>query len=124
MLDMKVYEVGNLEVLDPSLLSNDAKQALLMAYDSISRRRILMLYDGVRLPDRQALDSAFLLALGFSDPAERAVICADLQDAACRMIWNRLAKSDNARETRMSYDTWKDSGQPFDSQAGEDDGDA
>jgi len=119
MLDMKVYEAEGLEVLDPSLLSNDAKHALLTAYDSISRRKILMLYDGVRLPDRQALDDAFLLALGFSNPEERASLVLDLQGAACRMIWNRLAKSDKERESRMAYDYWKDSGQPFDSQAGE-----
>jgi hypothetical protein len=113
MLDMKVYEVASLEVLDPSQLKDDVKQALLAAYDSISQREILMLYDEVRMPDRGALDDAFLLAIGVVDADERKLLAAKIQDAACRMVWNRLAKSDTSREALMGYDEWLCTGKPF-----------
>ena len=109
---MKVYEVASLEVLDPSQLKDDVKQALLAAYDSLSQREILMLYDEVRMPDRGALDDAFLLAIGVVDADERKLLAAKIQDAACRMVWNRLAKS-TLREALMGYDEWLCTGKPF-----------
>jgi len=36
-----------------------------------------------------------------------------MQDAACRMIWRRMAKASTTRESRQSYDEWLASGQPF-----------
>ena len=114
MLDMKVYEVESLQVFDPAVVSDDTKDALLTAYDSIAGRTIFKIYDEVRLPDRRALDNAFLLALGFEDPKERDWLVSELQEATCRMIWNRLAKSDKGEESRMTFDEWLATGQPFD----------
>ncbi len=114
---MKVYEAKDLDILNPALIPDDARHALINAYDSISRRIILMLYDEVRLPDRKALDRAFLLALGFKDPKERNRLVAELQRATCRIIWNRLAKSDKERESKKTYDQWFATGRPFDRQA-------
>lgn len=113
MLDMKVYEVANLEVLNPKGVPDGAKHALLTAYEATFHRAILMLYDEIRLPDRRALDNAFLLALGFTNPGEREELVSELQEATCRMVWNRLAKSETAREARMTYDEWLTTGQPF-----------
>lgn len=113
-LETTVYEVESLEVLHPALIDEDAREALLSAYDCISRRMILTLYDEVKLPDRKALDNAFLLALGVKDLKERDCLVSELQTAACRVIWNRLAKSDKGEESRMTFDEWLATGQPFD----------
>jgi hypothetical protein len=60
-----------------------------------------------------ALDDAFLEAVGFTDVAERSALVKELHDAACRMIWKRMAKAGNARESRQTYNDWLASGKPF-----------
>jgi len=121
MLDLKVYEASQLDVLDEASVSSPLAKRLMAACGAVARRKILMLYDDVRQPDRIALDDAFLEAVGFDDRAERAALVKELQDAACRMIWNRMAKTDNARESRMSYDEWLATDGPFGEVPDEDD---
>jgi hypothetical protein len=89
------------------------KAALTAAFYQLAERDILMLYDDVRCADRVALDDAFLEAVGFTDAVERSTLVKELHDAACRMIWKRMAKTGNARESWQSYDEWLATGQPF-----------
>jgi hypothetical protein len=113
LLELAVYEVANLEILDPRCLTAKDKAALTAAFYQLSERDILMLYDDVRCADRVALDDAFLEAVGFTDVAERSALVKELHDAACRMIWKRMAKAGNARESRQTYNDWLASGKPF-----------
>ena len=57
------------------------------------------------------LDVAFLRALGFTEDVPK--MCEELQDRTCRMVWRRMAKTENSREARMMYDEWVATGQPF-----------
>jgi hypothetical protein len=111
MLDVKVYEAEQL----PMLRSTGGAIAaeLVAAFDRISTRPISILYDEVRRPDRVALDDVFLRAVGFEDSQERADVLAELHDAACRKVWERQAKAERTRESRQSFDEWRDSGLPF-----------
>lgn len=72
-----------------------------------------MIHDEVSRADRFALDDVFLEAVGFDDPVEWADLVRERHGAACRMIWARMAKSGNARESRMTYDEWLATGKPF-----------
>lgn len=110
MLDLKVYEAKQLPIICPDSANVNA---LLAAFDAISNRQILMIYDEVRREDRRRLDDAFLRCAGFENPVERDKMLADLQDQACRMVWARQAKAGNTREARQSYDDWVLSEQPF-----------
>ena len=113
VLQIPGVDIKRLRVAKASAISPANRRRLTDALNTIASRRYLMLYDDVRQPDRIALDNAFLDAVGFSDPAERAEVVRELHDAACRMIWNRMAKTDNARESRMTYDEWLATGKPF-----------
>ena len=122
LLKTQTYEIEMLPVLIRPQGKAGTGGRLRAAVDSIRSRAALMLYDDVRQPDRVALDDAFLEAIGFDDPAERTALVKELQDAACRMIWNRMAKTDNARESRMTYDEWLATGEPFGDVPEEDEG--
>ncbi|MGD9497365.1 MAG: hypothetical protein AB7Y46_13785, partial [Armatimonadota bacterium] len=117
LLKTQTGDVSGLLVLDPESVSGGQRCALIDALSELRGRMPLMAYDDVRRDDRRALDDAFLAAVGFRDRAERAETLASMQDAACRMIWRRMAKSANTRESRQSYDEWLASGEPFDANA-------
>jgi len=80
-----------------------------------------MIYDEVRKEDRRAFDEAFFAALGFTDPDARGRAIDDLNDAVCRIVWHRMAKTGNSRESRQTYDEWLATGQPFGADALDDD---
>jgi len=121
LLKTQTYEIADLPVLDPRSLSEDDRARFEACFESMSKRPFLMIYDGVRLADRDALDSTFLQAIGITDAAQRKGILEELQQEVCKTIWNRMAKSATSREARMTYAEWLATEQPFDSQAGEDD---
>jgi len=114
LLKTTVYELATFPVLTvESIADKTAASRLCEATERVGENEILMLYDDVRREDRRALDNAFLYAVGFADPQERGDLVHQMQDAACRMVWWRLAKPGNARESRMTYDEWLASGEPF-----------
>ena len=45
-----------------------------------------------------------------------------LHRATCRVVWHRMAKTDNSREARQTYDDWQATGVPFGADVGEDEG--
>lgn len=113
LLKTQTGEIASLPVVSPSALVEGHRRLLEDAFSGVATREPLMIYDEVRRQDRRALDDAFLAAVGFDDTAERAEVLSEMQDAACRMIWRRMAKSGNARESRQTYDEWLATGQPF-----------
>jgi hypothetical protein len=110
-------DIARFSVLDPQQglpgSATSPREGLCSSFEELCRRRILMLYDDIRREDRIALDDGFLEGVGFEDAAERSEIRTELQHTTCRMIWRRLAKSANARESRMTYDEWLATGEPF-----------
>ncbi len=107
-------------VPDPSTAAQSGLAGVERTFDALATRRILMIYDEVRREDRRALDEAVLTAVGVTNAGERQTMTDQLCDKACRMVWDRMAKSANAREARMTYDEWLASGEPFDAAAEED----
>ena len=114
-------DIKQFVVLEPRALGPTWTKALRRVFEDLADRRILMIYDEVRCQDRLALDETFLSAAGFADLAERAEVAHVLHDAASRMIWGRMAKSGNARESRMTYDEWRATGEPFGAHVAEED---
>ncbi len=113
LLKTQTFEIVSLPVLSPAVLEPGARQRLEEAFLTIAQRSPLMLYDDVRRADRIELDDAFLEAVGFVDASERTALVKELHDAVCRLIWQRMAKSGAARESRQTYDEWLASGKPF-----------
>jgi len=113
LLKTQTYETTNISVLSPESIDENVIRNLTESIKAMSDRQSLMIYDNVRRPDRIAIDGAFLEAVGFTNPKERIVLVKELHEVSCRMIWNRLAKTDNSREARMTYDDWKATGEPF-----------
>ena len=111
MLDMKVYEAKDMPVLNPDAI--DSPKLLIKTFEGLANQTIQILYDEVRRDARKVLDDTFLLLIGFTDPAERADVLAELHDAACRRVWERQAKAEKTREARQTYDDWLASGLPF-----------
>ena len=110
VLKTQIEDLLKMPVVLPTVSSDAVMQQCLKA---IGNRTILMVYDDVRRDDRKTLDDAFLHAVGFTDPAERADVLAELHDAACRRVWERQAKAEKTREARQTYDDWLASGLPF-----------
>lgn len=98
--------------------SGQSSAELAEAFCGLAERIPLMVYDEAARLDRTRFEVALLCALGFS--AEEAPDRADrLQQATCRLVWQRMSKSANARESRQTYDEWLASGEPFDANAQE-----
>lgn len=114
-------DIAFFSVLDPTELTEHVSSRLSDSMAELAGRRILMIYDDVKTPDRGRLDDAFLLAVGFDDVTERRAMLCELHDTACRMVWRRLAKPGNARESRQTYDEWLATGQPFGADVGDED---
>ncbi len=104
-------------VIDPRVVSQEQQQRLQEALEAILDRHILMIYDEVRLADRQNLDRAFVDAVTGLDTRANDAHVGRVQDAATRLVWRRLSKPGNARESRQTYDEWLASGEPFDANA-------
>ena len=110
VLKTQIEDLLKMPVVLPTVSLNATMQQCL---NTIGNRPILMVYDDLRRDDRKALDDAFLHAVGFTDPAERADVLAKLHDATCRRVWERQAKAEKTREARQTYDDWLASGLPF-----------
>jgi hypothetical protein len=113
LLKTQTYELDELLVLDPRRLSTDCSQNLLRAFDAIAQRPPYMVYDEVTQLDRLAFEMAVLGALGVEDDRTASALLASLSDSVCRVVWQRMAKTDNSREARQTYDEWLASGEPF-----------
>jgi len=111
LLKTQTYEVADIPALDPRIPA--VRSMLEPTFRNVATRPPLMVYDEVRRPDRQALDDALLRSIGFDDQQERVRLVAELQDITCRIVWSRMAKSGNSRESRTSYDEWLATGKPF-----------
>lgn len=109
-------------VINPAVVKPECCTQLIEAFHTISHRPIRMTYDDVCMPDRTALDDAFLAAVGFDTAAERHKGTGELQDATCRIIWHRMSKTNNSREARQTYDDWLASGKPFGADVEEEEG--
>jgi type I restriction-modification system DNA methylase subunit len=113
LLETRVYEIADLPVLDPQHLSSYQRKKIEEAFNSVGKRPSLMFYDEARQIDRQALDETFLELIGFEDPTERKSILAELYESVSFTIWERMAKSTTARESRIAYKDWISTGAPF-----------
>lgn len=113
-LDTEGIDIVRFLVPDPRRAGDAGVAGVERTFEALADRRILMVYDEVRREDSRALDDAVLRALGLSNAGERQEMADELCDKACRMVWQRMAKSANAREARMTYDEWLASGEPFD----------
>jgi hypothetical protein len=113
LLKTQTYEIARLSVLNPAKVESQQVRKLEEAFARLALRPPLMIYDEARKPDRHNLDETFLECLGFENQPERNIILAELYDTACRMIWDRMAKSASARESHQTYYDWLKTGQPF-----------
>lgn len=115
VLETQKGEVPSLLVPNPATVSKSALHRLAEAFRVYAKERTLMVYDDVRRGAREGLDRSFLHLVAEAVPANWV---SALHDAACRMVWQRMAKSTNSREARQTYDEWLASGEPFDPAAG------
>jgi len=113
VLETQKGDVPNLLVPNPELVAGQAER-FLDAFADYGRRRTLMIYDDVRTEDRIEMERAFVGMIGVQEPDD---VIDELFDETCRMVWRRMAKSDNAREARETYDDWLGSGTIFDAEA-------
>lgn len=121
LLKTQTYELADLLVLNPAALGPMETEAIGQAFGDLSKRPPLMIYDEVRCGDRQALEDCLLDCLGFTELPERVQALHELHDAVCRMVWQRMSKTNNSRESRQTYDEWLASGEPFGEVGDEDD---
>jgi hypothetical protein len=110
-------DIAGFLVAHPDRVSGAQRARLERAFEALADRHILMIYDEIRLADRCALDTVFIQALLEDSREEAADLAAKMQDRAASMVWSRLSKPGNARESRQSYEEWRKSGEPFDSNA-------
>jgi hypothetical protein len=92
-IDIKVYEVAQLPLLDPEAVTEDAATKIVKAIRSIADRPILPVLEEVNQPDRRALDDAVLEAIGFEDPEERGKVLSELYDAVCKRVESRFERA-------------------------------
>jgi len=118
LLKTQTYELCELLVLNYQHMEPQHIAGIERAFNLLAQRMPFMIYDDVRQDDRAQLEIALLTAVGFTS-AEASGCVHELQQATCRMVWNRMAKSGNARESRQTYDEWLASGDPFDANAEE-----
>ena len=107
LLKTQVYELAELPVLDPRALSAAQSLQLTTNVESLLAREPEIVYNEIRRPDRQSFEAAWLSSAG----VELGVDV--LAEALCRTIWRRQSRADQSRESRLSYDDWLSSGQPF-----------
>ncbi|MBI5833034.1 MAG: N-6 DNA methylase [Armatimonadetes bacterium] len=107
LLKTQVYELAELPVLDPRVVPPDEWVALMRNAGSLLARAPEIVYNEVRRSDRQGFEAAWLSAAGVE------LTVGELHEALCRTIWRRQSRADQSRESRLSYDDWHRSGQPF-----------
>ena len=113
VLETQKGVVPDFLVVDPNRSVVRKNEKLILAFQNASKRPIQMIYDDVRQDERITLDDAFLEILGFDESKERTYILKELHDELCRIVWDRMAKTQNSREDRQTYDNWFKSGEPF-----------
>ncbi len=113
LLKTQKYEIEDLLVLNPSTVPPASASAVQHAFMLLARRPPLMVYDEVSREDRRRFDEAFFEALGFVETTERRQMIDQLNDAVCRIVWRRMAKTNNSREAALTYDEWRAAGRPF-----------
>jgi type I restriction-modification system DNA methylase subunit len=92
-IDIKVYEVAQLPILNPEKIEPAVATEIVNAVKQIAGRSILPILQEVHQPDRQALDSAVLKAMGFIDPKERQEVLTELYNALCRCVQTRFERA-------------------------------
>jgi hypothetical protein len=92
-IDMTVYETAQLPILNPEKIEPAVATEIVNAVKQIAGRSILPILQEVHQPDRQALDSAVLKAMGFIDPKERQEVLTELYNALCRCVQTRFERA-------------------------------
>lgn len=97
-LDLKVYELRTLRVLDPNQLPKGAIQRIIKAASQVSQRLLHTAEEEFSLEDRRGLDEAVLEVLGFAQSEERRRILEALYEAVVTMVRARAQRAQSARE--------------------------
>ncbi len=74
-IDATVYEIANIQVLQPSIISAcHMEQVIQSAFVSLKQRSILSIFDEIHQPDRHALDDVVFDVLGLTKGEREAVV--------------------------------------------------
>lgn len=96
-LDNMTYEAASMFTLDPRKIDLNTRKRLAEAFDPISSRPILAVFEEVDQPDRQELDAIVLEALGFTDAEERKQVQEALYEAVTGLVRTRLEKAQSVQ---------------------------
>lgn len=91
-LDLDVWMVKSLKVLDINKLNSQTRKKLTQAVKQISTRAILPISEELKQSDRQTLDELILQGIGFSKAKSKKVL-KDLYKAEICLVRNRLEKA-------------------------------
>lgn len=94
-IDVRIAE--QIMIPDPRQLSTAMKRQIESALKRISRRRVLSIFEEIKLADRRRLDELTLAAIGFADVAERKAALEDLYEAVTRLVRARIDKNSDKR---------------------------
>lgn len=92
LLDIKIYEVECLPVLDVRRLDGSRRRFLSEAMRGLLRRDMLDIMHEVRLEDRRRLDVAVLHMAGYAMP-EAETLAAEIGECVATMVRQRISKS-------------------------------
>ncbi|NPV71986.1 MAG: SAM-dependent DNA methyltransferase [Firmicutes bacterium] len=97
LLDIKIYEVEQLPVLDLRRLDSDGLDSLRAAMNRLLGRPLLDIREEVLQQDRRELDELVLTLAGYP-PARAQALAAEVADAVATMVAMRISKSERVLE--------------------------
>lgn len=92
LLDIKIYEVERLPVLDVRRLDRGDRERLTEAMSGLLRRDMFDITTEVRLEDRRRLDEMVLRMAGYGE-SEAAVLASEIGRSVADMVERRISKS-------------------------------
>jgi type I restriction enzyme M protein len=87
-LKIPVYELSSFKVIDFRKIPASIRNKIKKAFNAISKREILPIFQEIHAKDRQELDSIFFDILGLAKEERQQVY-----DAVCELVRNRLEKA-------------------------------
>jgi hypothetical protein len=96
--DIDVNVADQLLIPDPRELPEGLEDQLADTLDVIARRRMLSIFEEVKLPDRRRLDDLTFQAMGFNVQKERTKMIDKLYVAVMELVTRRLAGSKSVRQ--------------------------
>lgn len=99
---ISVKTANRLPILNSKCLTAKDREAVIEAGRSLRKRAILEIFDEITQPDRRKLDDVILKAMGFTDKAKREQVQAELYEAVCVLVQERLDKAGTVQSKASS----------------------